>query len=179
MTRLIQMDNVKRLNYLVGEDFYFLTYSILSALDAFSPREGSTFKDHRKLSHLVQLVSDDRLLSILSRYMGRNIENAIDRELLFATFTRGEVHKREVYKLLFALEKRGYVTLFKAAKPEVLDVLLRHDQLPAEFLTSPIFEGERVNAHQLKKLLPRISTMTHETFVERIYSSRGLRVWVV
>lgn len=173
------MDNVKRLNFLVGEDFYFLTYSILNTLNAFSPSGGSAFKDHRKLSHLVQIISDERLISILSRYAERSIENAIDRELLFATFTRGEVHKREVYKLLFALEKRDYISLIKSAKPEVLDVLLNRDKFPSDFLASPVFESERVNAHQLKKLVPRISTMTHDTFMERVYSSRGLRVWVV
>ena len=173
------MDNIRRLNFLVGEDFYFLTYGILNALDAFTSNGGAPFKDHRKLSHLVQFISDERLVGVLSRYAERRITNPIDRELLFSTFTRGELHKREVYKLLLALEKRGYVALKKAQRPEALDVLLNRDQLPEGFLGSTEFESERSNANRIRKLVPRLGALTHETFMDRVYTLKGLSVWVV
>lgn len=172
------MDDIKRLNFLVGEDFYFLTYTVLNAVNVFTSAAGSAFKDHRKLSHLVQLIADERLVGLLSRYSDRKISNPVDREFLFAAFTRSELHKREVYKLLLALDKRGYVTLSKTTKPEALDVLLNRSQLPDAFLTSTEFDSERTNADHLKKLMPRLGSMTLETFMDRIYTSKGLSIWV-
>lgn len=174
----MQMDKTRRLNFLSGEDFYFLAYAILNSLDAFSGTGQPGFKDHRKLAHLIQLISDQRLIGILERYANRNIVNPVDHELLFASFTRGELHKHEVFKLLVALEKRGYIELSVTHKIGVVDVTLDRDNLPESFLAADIFGEERDNAVKLKKLVPRLGTMTQDTFMDRIYTSKGLKVWV-
>ena len=173
----MQMDRTRRLNFLVGEDFYFLAYSIINALHAFSGSGEPGFKDHRKLAHLVQLMSDQRLIGILERHANRKIVNPVDHELLFSSFTRGELHKHEVFKLLIALQKRGYVELGKANRTGVFDVTLNRSKLPENFLATEIFSEEQESAVKLKRLVPRLGAMTQETFMERIYTSKGLQAW--
>lgn len=172
------VSDLRRLNHLVGEDFYFLSYSILLALHVLSPR-GAVFRDNRKLAHVVQFVSDSRLLSILDRYQGGRVENPVDRELLFAAFSKAELLKREIYKLLLSLDKRGVLTATLSSIPGLINVSLNADVIEPDFFVSPLFEAERRNATELRRLLPRLGQMTLETFLERVYVNRGVRAWAL
>lgn len=167
----------RRLNYITAEDFYFLTYEILITLNSMVTTSGATFKDHRKLAYLVHIISDSRLISILERNRERKIVSAVDKELLFSSFTAGELHKREVYKIILALQKKEYVNLSKGSQAEVLDVKLNKGSLPKEFLASEKFASDHNIADRLKKVIPRISSMSLETFLSRAYKDYGLNVW--
>ncbi len=174
-----KVEDLRRLNHLVGEDFYFLSYSILLALRIFPPR-GSMFRDHRKLAHVIQFVSDSRLLSILDRSQNKEVENAVDRELLFAAFSKGESLKREIYKLLLSMDQRSLITATPStANRGSVDVALNYDSISADFFNNELFDLERKNAKSLRGLVPRISTLTMETFVDRVYVNRGVRAWVL
>ena len=168
--------NRRRLSFISSEDFYFLAYSILLVLELLG---GSSrrIKDHRKITFLVQFITDERLLSILSRTTARTVANPVDRELLFNSFTNAELHKREVFKILFSLERRGLVEIQRTPTAEIIDVGLVSDGLPAGFFSSNNFDNERKNAEQLKRIIPRLSMLTFETLIERLYKDRGVRVW--
>lgn len=173
-----EANNLRRLNHLVGEDFYFLSYSILVALHGLSPR-GVVFRDHRKLAHVIHFVSDKRLLSILDRSQTKPVENPIDRELLFAAYTKAELLKREIYKLLLSLDRRGLVSAAPSSTPGAIDISLIGGAIGSEFFTHEIFDGERENTVELRRLIPRIGVMTLETFLDRVYVSRGVRAWAL
>jgi len=172
------ISDLRRLNHLVGEDFYFLTYSILLTLHVASPR-GGVFRDNRKLAHALQFVSDSRLLSILDRHQGSRVDNPVDRELLFAAFSNAELLKREIYKLLISLDRRGMLSAVASGVPGVINVSLNSDAIESDFLSSAIFESERRNATELRRLVPRLGVMTLETFLERVYVNRGVRAWAL
>ena|ERR1700733_15201302 len=172
------ISDIRRLNHLVGEDFYFLTYSILLTLHVTSPR-GAVFRDNRKLAHAVQFVSDSRLLSILDRHQEGPVDNPVDRELLFAAFSNAELLKREIYKLLISLDRRTILSAVPSGIPGVINVSLNSGAIESDFLSNPIFEGERRNATELRRLVPRLGVMTLETFLERVYVNRGVRAWAL
>ena len=171
--------NLRRLNHLVGEDFYFLSYSILIALRTLPPR-GSNFRDHRKLAHVIQFISDSRLLSILDRTRDKQISNAVDRELLFAAFSKAELLKREIYKLLLSMDRRDLVTAEPSkSAPGLIDISLKTESVSTEFFENELFNHERANARTLRTMVPRLSSLTMETFLERVYISRGVRAWAL
>lgn len=170
---------LRRLNHLVGEDFYFISYCMLVSLQVCCAK-GAAFRDHRKLGHIVHFVSDSRLLSILDRSRDAPVASPVDRELLFGTYTKAELLKREVHKLLISLDRRGLVY----AEPSTtavgaIDVTLTPEFLASDLASSPVFETERQNAAQLRALVPRLSVLTLETFLNRVYVARGVRAWAL
>lgn len=169
--------STRRINFIAGEDFYFLAYSSLLVLGLLSGPKQRT-DDHRKIAILIQFLADDRLISLLDRTVGRKTLNPVDRELLFLSYTNAELHKREIFKILFSLEKKGFVKLTRSDVAEVLDASLCPDELPEAFFDSPVFVKETENAMRIKKLFPKLSVMGLEKLVERIYLDRGVRVWV-
>lgn len=166
------------LYFISGEDFYFIAYSVLLTLEMLGGA-AKRIKDHRKIAYLMQFVSDSRLVDILERTQGFKSANPVDRELLFSSYTNAELHKREVYKILFSLRRKGFVSIERTNTAEILDVSLIASALPQDFLSSEYFEKERANAAQLKQVVQRISMLTFETLLERLYKDRGVRVWAV
>ncbi len=172
----MEIRNKRPLYFISGEDFYFIAYSVLLTLDLLggSPKR---IKDHRKIVYLIQFLSDRRLIDILDRTQDMRQANAVDRELLFSSFTNAELHKREVFKIIFSLRRRGFVSVERTDTAEVLDVTLELASLPQGFLKSENFIEERANATDLKRIVPRISALSFDTLLERLYMDRGVRVW--
>jgi hypothetical protein len=172
----METKNKRPLYFISGEDFYFVAYSILLVLE-FLGGSQKRVKDHRKLTYLIQFVSDSRLIDILSRSQQNIIASPLDRELLFSSFTNAELHKHEVYKILFSLERRGYISIQRTDVAEILDVTLVSGSLPKGFFGGDHFDNERKNADELKKLVPKISMLTFDSLLKRVYADRGVRVW--
>lgn len=162
--------------FISGEDFYFLAYSILLSLEFFGG-SAKRIKDHRKFAYLIEFMSDDRLVGILKRSQIKKIANPVDKELLFSSFSQAEIKKREIYKILFSLEKRGLVSMQRTDVAEILDVSLISKELPADFFISNFFHRERTNAEELKKLIQRLSILNFDTLLERLYTDRGVSAW--
>jgi hypothetical protein len=167
----------RRLNYITSEDFYFLAYEMLLILKSLYSATGAAFKDHRKLAYLVHIISDSRLIGIMERNKGRHISSSLDKELLFNSFTSGELHKRDIYKIMLSLQKRGFITLSKGVEPEVFNIQLNMKSIPAEFFASGEFSSDFDIINRLKIAIPRISSLTIDTFLERAYKDYGLNVW--
>lgn len=168
--------NKRPLFFISGEDFYFLAYSILLVLEYL----GGTAKrvnDHRKIAYLVQFLGDSRLIDLLERTQGVCVANAADRELLFSSYANSELHKREVFKIIFAMERRGLLRMQRGDSTEILDIALIGDGIPQGFFGNDSFAEERANAGKLKKLVPRLSLLTFESLLDRLYRDRGVRVW--
>lgn len=169
--------NKRPLFFISGEDFYFLAYSILLTLDLLGG-SARRIKDHRKISYLIQFLGDSRLVDILERTKNSKIINAIDRDLLFSSYTTAELHKREVFKIILSLERKGFLKIFRTKNLEVLDISLVIEKTLTDFLKDTSFHEERDNAENLKKLIPRLSMLTFDSLLERLYMDRGVRVWV-
>ncbi len=168
----------RRLNFISGEDFYFLTYEVMILLDVLTTANGE-FKDHRKLAYLIEIISNSNVINVLMRYKGKHVNNAHDKELLFSTFINGEIHEREIFKLILAFDKKGYVTINRSVHTEVLNIKLRRENLPAQFLINDVFMKDRKNAVILKQLVKRLSVLSFETFITKIYKEYGIQAWAL
>lgn len=163
--------------FISGEDFYFVAYSILLVLE-FLGGKPKRVDDHRKIAYLIQFLGDSRLVDLLERTEETGVANMVDRELLFSSYANAELHKREVFKILFSMERKGFLTIQRAGRVEELVITLTSQGIPKGFFTTDQFAQERTNAEKLKRLLPHLSRFSFDTLLDRLYRKRGVNVWV-
>jgi hypothetical protein len=166
----------KRLMYLSGEDFYLYCYSILVILDSLDCHDGKYFRDYRKLAFLTEIISDNKTVYVLSHSVGEKM-NPKDHERLLDSYSSGLTRRSEILKLLFVLEKRGYVVLERGRAQEI-NLTLSKDQLPEEFLGKSMFEFEYKNIRSVSKKVRRLASLTLDTMLSKIYTDNGVRTWV-
>ncbi|MBO2587457.1 hypothetical protein [Shewanella algae] len=165
----------KRLMYLSGEDFYFYCYSVFVILDSLGCRDGKYFRDYRKLAFLTDIISDDKTVYVVSRSSEEKL-NPKDYECLLDSYSNGLTRRSEILKLLFVLEKRGYVSLNRG-KAQEIDVTLAKESLPNNFLNNNVFESETQNIKDVSKKVGRLASLTLDTMLSKIYVENGVRTW--
>lgn len=165
----------KRLMYLSGEDFYLYCYSVFVILDSLGCRNGRYFRDYRKLAFLTDIVGDDKIVYVVSHSSGEKL-NPKDYECLLDSYSNGLTLRSEMLKLLFVLEKRGYVSLNRG-KAQEIDVTLTKNNLPSGFLNSNVFESETKNIKDVSKKVGRLASLTLDTMLNKIYVENGVRTW--
>lgn len=172
-------ENKKRLMFIKGEDFYFLTYNIIIILKTLGcTSEIKSFKDYRKLAFLIDFVSDWSLLNILLAYPSGKYLNYRDKESLTRSYSSALVRMNEILKLLFALEKKGILGLIKNQTNGNLDVYLQKSAIPKDFFEADIFSLELNNANLLKRNFGRISSNKLETTLAAFYYNYGITKWL-
>lgn len=172
-------DDKKRIMFIKGEDFYFLTYNILLILKALNCNsEDRTFKDYRKLAFLIDFVSNWNILNILLANVNGKHLNYADRETLTRSYSSGMLRMNEIIKLLFALEKKELLHLVKNRSNGHLDIYLNDKPLPSDLFDKDLFKIELNNINLLKANISRLSTLKLETLLERLYYNYGITKWV-
>lgn len=171
-------DAKKRIMYIPSEDFYIFCYLIFIILKKLGCNEGSYFKDYKKLAFLIGVVRDEKVLYILENSK-KDKNNPIDKEILFNNFAEGLLKKNEVLKLLFALEKRGYVELKRRDNSMEIDVSLIEKNIPSDFFSKDIFESEFKNISILKKTIRQLKILTLDSMLKKLYVENGVKVWAV
>jgi len=174
------MDKIKlrKLSHLSGEDYYYMTYLIILCLDGFAAKTSRVFKDHRKLSYLIQIISDEKIADIIEGSIESTIENPRDRSLLYSSYSKGATHSKDVYKLILTLELKGFVEVIKTISPEIIDVKINNKNIPQDFFNKAVFEKELNSITKIKNIHKTIARVGLKTFVEKLYTDKGLRVWV-
>lgn len=166
----------KKLMYLSGEDFYLYCYSVFVILDCLGCQDGKYFRDYRKLAFLTDIISDDKTVYVVSHSSGENL-NPKDYECLLDSHSNGLTRRSEILKLLFVLEKRGYVILNRG-KAQEIDVTLNKENLPNDFFSSNVFDSESKNIQDISNKVGRLASLTLETMLNKIYVENGVRTWV-
>lgn len=166
----------KQVMYSSGEDFYLLCYSILILLDVLECTGESLFKDYRKLPFLIKAISSDKVVYILQHLKGGSL-NPVDRNFLFDSYSDGLMKRSEVLKLLFTLEKKGYVTLHRGDKLQVINVSLNKSAVPEGIFDKSRFSSEYKNSRSLKASVKRLKVLTLDTMLEKMYGNNGVKVW--
>ena len=165
----------KRLMYLSGEDFYLYCYSVFVILDSLGCRDGKYFRDYRKLAFLTDIISDDKTVYVVSHSSGEKL-NPKDYERLLDSYSNGLTRRSEILKLLFVLEKRGYVSLNRG-KAQEIDVALTKENLPSDFLSINFFDSESKNIKNVAKKVGRLASLTMDTMLNKIYAENGVKTW--
>jgi hypothetical protein len=166
----------KRLMYLSGEDFYLYCYSVFVILDSLGCTEEKYFRDYRKLAFLTDIINDDKTVYVISHCKGERL-NPKDYECLIDSYSNGLTRRSEILKLLFVLEKSGYVVL-KRGKAQEIDVSLIKKNIPNDFLAKDIFDSEYKNIKDVSKEIGRLAALTLDTMLSKIYVSSGIKTWV-
>lgn len=189
-------DVKKSLMYLSGEDFYYFSYSILLILNFLGCKNGKYFRDYRKLPFLIDLINDENILFIIessleaktqerltdptdSSVMQKRNFNKLDTEYLFRSYSSGIARRSEVLKLLFTLEKSGFVKLRKGEVQAGVDVSLLSENVPKTFFDKKLFERESKNMDRIKSLIKRLPILSLGTLLERVYEAQGVKTWAL
>ena len=175
----MSIDKKKGIMFSSGDDFYVFVYSVLVVLNYLKCRNGNYFRDLRKIAYLIEILNDPKSISILKKYKGGFIRSQSDRIRLSEAYSRSVLRKGEVSKVIFSLEKRGYISLRRGSKPGEIDVSLNIESLPKGFLDADEFSTDKKNAESLFKSVPRISVLTFEKFIENLFINYGVKAWPV
>lgn len=170
----------KRLMYLSGEDFYLFCYSIFIILDELSciSGKGKAFRDYRKLAFLIDIINHERLTHIISS--AESIPLSInDKEQLFYSYSNGLMRRSEILKLLFTLEKKGFVILQKGKQKLEIDVTLHKKNIPKDFFNKEIFSQEYNRLKDIKAKIKGLSNLTLSTMLNKVYSDNGIKTWAI
>ncbi len=172
-------ENVKkRLMFVKGEDFYFLTYNIYIFLDFLNCNsESERFRDYRKLAFIIDFIADTNLTNVMRKdSLHYNIN---DRDLLNRSYANGLIRLNEILKLLFALEKHKIVTLFKDPSGSTLDVFLNKEHTPPDFLDEELFKIEKQNVAKIKAYIPKVKSLKLDTLLSKLYYNYGIKQWEI
>lgn len=166
----------KRIMFIKGEDYNFLTYNIFIILNVLGCINGkSSLKDHRKLSFLIDFASDEKLIDIIEKSLSQeNLKvNEIDRDLLNQSYTNSLLRVKTINQLVFTLTNEDYL-LLTDKKLEKLSVSLNKTKISKDFFSSKTFSIERENIKRLKGIVQRISIIDIENMLNQLYYKHGV-----
>ena len=169
-------DKLKRISFLSGEDFYFLTYLMLICLKEFCGKN-MIFNDHRKLTYLMQIIANSSVVNILIDNQEHGQLNPSDKELLFDAYVKGSLHQRDVYKILRSLEKKGAVTVMHTDKVDCFNILFNNTKMMKSFFDTDLFNKEKNNIIIIKSTFKRINSLGLEGFISKFFDNYGLKLW--
>lgn len=168
----------KNLMFVSSDDFYLLAYSIIIILDCLGCTKGREFKDYRKIPFIIELISNKRNTLTLEASHTESLHKG-DKNFLFQSYTNGLAKRSETLKILFTLEKKGYVTLQQGSIETLVNITLNKEKLPQGFLSREVFKSEYENCEKFKKIIQRCTVITLDTFLSKTYRDRGIKIWEV
>jgi hypothetical protein len=168
----------KNLMFISSDDFYLLTYATVIILDSLGCTKGRVFKDYRKIPFIIELIINNRNILILESSTTEKLHKG-DKDFLFHSYSNGLAKRSETLKILFTLEKKGYVSLHKGDTGTLINITLNKEKLPPNFLSKDIFKNEYMNCEKVKRTIQRSTAITLDTFLSKTYRDRGIKIWEV
>ncbi|MNI16860.1 hypothetical protein D3C73_702090 [compost metagenome] len=171
--------NKRRVSFISGEDFYYITYLSLLTIYQLAPRGSGVFKDHRKISFIAQIISKNTIINTLMRYKNTEIVNVDDKDFIFSCFNKGFLHQRDTLKILRSLEKKGVISLMRTAQPEVFDVFIDIKKNKAFFeslFPVNLFDNEINNLFKFKELNPTVNRTGLDRFIGMVFKNCGVEL---
>ncbi|MFP2903965.1 hypothetical protein ACLESD_02595 [Pyxidicoccus sp. 3LFB2] len=170
----------RRMMFVAGEDAYFLTYTLfvqLGSLKCTSPE--ALLKDYRKAVFLADFVSSPSLSRILLELQSETyVAKSEDKRILWAAYDRGVARLPLMFRLLYALEQRGLIGVVKDEHSRTLDIYAKDMSTLEFFATGDLYEVERKAMLSIRKVNPKIRTVTLPYMLERFFGKQGVRTWL-
>lgn len=159
-----------------GDDFYFLSYHILLILYGLDCVCGKkTFKDYRKLAFMIDFVSNRNLSNTVRN--GQVVINPIDRELFTRAYANGLLRLNQIVRLLFTLEKQGYILLEREQGKDIVNICLNKDAKSNPFFDKELFKLELSNLNILTSTIQRTTSLNLETLLNKLFDNYGIKTW--
>lgn len=169
----------KRMMFIKGEDYNFLAYNILLLIyELGCSLPSKPFKDHRKLSFLIDFISQPELASIVAR--GQRLGGQLskrDTKSLASAYADGESRKHFIERVLYSLASNGKIRLTKEENLQCASVSLIKGTIPDSFFADDVFDVERENIARIRSISPQIRTCGLGAFLERFFRNQGVQVW--
>lgn len=172
----INKDKLKRISFVSGEDFYFLTYLIIICFKEFSNKK-LIFKDHRKLAYLMQIISSSTAVNILIENYNEEQLKPFDKEFLFDIYVKASLHQREVYKIVRSLEKNGMIKVIDTEKVDCYNIEIVDKVWLESFFDTDVFDRELNNTAILKAYFKSINKLGLDGLIGKIFTDYGLKLW--
>ncbi|MFY0684041.1 MAG: hypothetical protein JXR20_05770 [Balneola sp.] len=171
----------KRLMFVKGEDYYFITYNLLLLLNELKcwKSRNKVLQDVRKISFLIDFVADENLCFIIEKYEDRNDINKFDRAKLSKIYTNGLLRLEGLNRLLFSLEKNKMIELTKNKSRNAIDISLLDNEKLKRFIKQSSFTVERENAIILRKNIGHLTSSTFETTLNKLFTNYGVSTWQI
>lgn len=169
-------EKLKRISFMSGEDFYFLTYLLLICLKGFC-NKNMIFNDHRKLTYLMQIITNSSAVGVLIENFNSSNLKPLDKELLFDVYVKGSLHQRDVYKILRSLEIKGVVSVMLTEKIDCFNIKITDSESIKSFFDTNIFAKEMNNIEIIKSHFKRINSLGLEGLISKFFDNYGLKVW--
>lgn len=171
------MDNVKkRIMFSSNDDPYYMCFWILIVLDKLGKRNGTYFNDSRKLLFIILLLSDNNTFNSIIRSVESGASKQ-EKDILFDSYKSGITQISNFNSLLITLDKKGLISLRKSRKLDTLDLSLNKENIPKEFFDKKLFKSDYDKIKKLKSSVERITALSLDTFIERIYKNNGVKTW--
>lgn len=169
----------KRLLYNQSEDLYFITYNILLILyhlGCYSKK--SEFKDYRKLSFLISIISDNMSSILASDYYDRKNEpNENIIESLNKLYFRSIENIILIRYVLIILEQKGVIEI--VGEDNKTNIYLLDYEKYTEFCGSKKFNEEIQNINILKLSISKLKMIKYITFIDKMFKKNGVAVWEI
>ncbi|WP_218011796.1 hypothetical protein [Bacillus cereus] len=158
-------------------DFYFIAYNAILILHHLNCYKGkSNFYDYRKLIYILPFIADRSLLkSVTENKRIRQEQIRVLEDIYINSRLREPILK----SILFTLEKKGYLELEKNTSRKCIDVKLKKNSIPKEYLNSELFKMESENIREFKNSFKRLSFITIESMLDKLFKEKGVLVWDV
>lgn len=166
----------KRMMFITAEDYNFLSYNIFIILNGLDCVVGkSSFKDHRKLSFLIDFVSNGKLIDIIEKqYYSPNTKlNEIDKGILKQSFTDSLLRIRTINQLVYTLSNEQIIQITDK-RLDKLSIMLDKNLVQKEFFKGELFTIERTNIKRLKLIVKRLSVLDISTMLTNLYYNHGV-----
>lgn len=166
----------KRIMFSKDSDYYFITYNSLLILDNLNCYEGkSNFYDYRKLIYILPFIANDDLLRIVIKDTLREEEVKI----LEDTYINAKMREPILKSILFTLEKKGYIKMEKGEIRKSIDLKLTKTSISRDFLKSEFFKIESSNITIFKSSFKRLTVLSLENLIEKLFKEKGVIIWDV
>ncbi|MCP1438405.1 hypothetical protein J3D56_001841 [Erwinia persicina] len=169
-------EKLKRISFISGEDFYYLTYLALICLKEFSSKK-LIFKDHRKMTYLMQVISSPVAVNLLIENFNRHTLKPFDKEFLFDVYVKASLHQREVYKIVRNLERKGFVSLLDTDKVNCYNIEIKDKEKLNLFFDTKVFDKEIQSAAIFKTHFKNINALGLDGLINKLFTEYGLKVW--
>lgn len=169
----------RRLMFIGGEDFNFLTYNMLVVLDELKCRsESIPFFDHRKLAFLIDFVSSPNVAEILGRRSNNQAPlSKQDVHTLTTAYAKGVTRQPLVARVTHALQKRNLLVTEVDQEHSISRLWLNKPEINPAFFKGELFALERTNFRSIRPLCSRLRTVKFETFIDRFFGDLGVLTW--
>ncbi|THU41855.1 hypothetical protein FAM09_07075 [Niastella caeni] len=105
------------------------------------------------------------------------IINSIDREQLTRAYADGLLRLNQIIRLLFTLEKKGLILLQREQGKDTVNVCLNEALLKNQFFNKELFKLELANLKVFNSSIQRITQLTLENLLIRMFDNHGIKRW--